>query len=297
MAKKVLTQDERALKFFFDTNSLSDLKLTKRGAKVVALSELPELNAFGFIEVSLKNGERWTMRRDDSSGEVRYIFQHSDPVGDLIGDVVVTPKAEESAELVPVAPAIVVDPAEAAASVDRIRSELTSVLSSFCRIGYEFIQVRDKQLFRAYGYKDLAEFGEKLFDLKRASMYNYIKVCERFSRPDGDGNPTAEISSAFADYSFTQLTEIMRLPEGKAALVTPEMSCKDIRALKSEDDSSEASGAEPNEYTDTVNLFCRTLTKGNLKSLMKELEQYVGRVVTVDVEIPMKDGEIVPVSA
>lgn len=299
MSKKVLTQDERALKFFFEMADYGEVKLVRRGAKVAALTELPELNSFSFIEVSLKNGERWTMKRNENGDDLKYVFNHSDPVGDLIGDIEVKPKSKdaEPAALTPVIPSVVVDPAEAAASVDRIRSELSGVVSSFCRIGYEFIQVRDKELYRAYDCKNVVEFAEKLFLLKKASMYNYIQVCERFSKPDENGKPTAELSPAFAEFSYTQLALMLRLPDEAAALATPDMTCKEIKALKAGTDGTgdEPDNKEPDECVDVVNIFERKLTASNLKQLAKILEQHIGREISVDVTIPMRNGEPVPV--
>lgn len=290
--EKVLTQDERALKFFKTTaKAMPDFKLNYgRKPKVMGLTELPEINSFSFIDVALGNGERWIMKRDTETSA--FTFSHYDPVGDVLNE-------QLSLTVAPPTPEVIVNPAEAAASVERIRSELSGVVNSFCRIGYEFIQVREKQLYKAYGYKNVAEFAEKLFDLKKASMHNYISVCERFSRPDDNGKPTSEISAAFSDFSFSQLTEIMRLPEGKAVHVTPEMTCTEIRELKSADESiggktPDVAAGEPVACVDTVNLWCREITKGNINEVVKLLRDHIGRRINIDVEIPYLNGEEVP---
>lgn len=292
---KVLTQDERALKFFKETaKTMPDFKLNfGRKPKIMGLTELPEINSFSFIDAQLGNGERWIMKRNTETGA--FTFSHYDPVGETLN-------TQMSLTAETPAPEIVVNPADAAAAVDRIRSELSGVVNSFCRIGYEFIQVREKQLFKVYGYKNVAEFAEKLFDLKKASMHNYIAVCEKFSRPDENGKPTAEISAAFNDFTFSQLTEIMRLPEGKAALVSPSMTCKEIRELKSGegaetsgDKTPDVAAGEPVACTDTVNLWCRTLTKDNINEVVKLLREHIGRTINIDVEIPYLNGEEIPV--
>lgn len=92
----------------------------------------------------------------------------------------------------------------------------------------------------------------------------------------------------------------MRLPEGKAVHVTPEMTCKEIRELKAADvdaadKASDVLAGEPVACTDTVNLWCRTITKDNINEVFKLLREYLGRTVNIDVEIPYFNGEEVPV--
>lgn len=301
MSNKVLTQDERALKFFFGEADKTEFKLVKRGAKVVALSELPEINAFSLIDVQLKNGEKWTLSRDSDTGEITIghnvsMLDGQTAFGEVKNGVDIT-----------LTPAVISEPvinmAVAEHHVNRIREELSGVVAGFCRIGYEFIQVRDGKLYRAYNYDNLIDFGKSFFNLKRASIFNYINVCERFSQPDENGKPTAVLSPVFSDYSFSQLTEMMRLPAEKAVNVTPSMSCSEIRALKSADDSEPKSrdgyndDIVPDYSTDVVNLWCRKIDEKGVKEITKLLREHIGRVVTIEVEIPMHNGEVVPAGA
>ena len=178
---------------------------------------------------------------------------------------------------------IVYSQREADDAVEYIRANLAAVANSFCRIGFKLWEVREKKLYAAFGAKNVAEFGENLFGLKRASVQNYIQVCEKFSVRTPDGTPTEVLSGVFAAYSFTQLTEIMRLPEGKEMDVRPEMSCKEIRALKEEAPAPELD--EPEEYTETKTVFCRVLTAENMDYLIRQLKKCVGSHVNVEMEI------------
>lgn len=297
MGKKILTQDERALKFFFDKSAETEFKLVRRGAKVSALTENHSNDTFSFIEVNLKNGERWTMRHDVLTD--KYTFAHCGCDGEDMQTSIENPPA--------VAPlygdvADFYQPQAAIDAIDAINHELKNIVSSFCRIGYEFIKVRDGDLYRFYDCKNVSEFGAKHFGLKKASVYNYINVCEKFSVPDECGEPTAEIAEAFREYSFSQLCEMLRLDTSTIALCSPEMTCKEIRslgsaALESGSGEIESEKAEPEYYTDNVNLFHRVITPDLLDEVVSMLRENMGRVINIDVAISYHDGVLIPAEA
>lgn len=294
MGKKILTQDERVLKFFFDKSAETEFKLVRRGAKVSALIENHENDTFSFIEVNLKNGERWTMRHDILTD--KYTFAHCGCDGEDMQTSI-----ENSPAVAPI-DGDVVDFYQSQAAIDAINAidrELKTVISSFCRIGYEFIKVRDDELYRFYDCKNVSEFGAKHFGLKKASVYNYINVCEKFSVPDECGEPTAEIAEAFREYSFSQLCEMLRLNTDTIALCSSSMTCKEIRALGSAalengSDEIESEKTEAEYHTDYINLFSRVITPDLLSDVITMLRENMGRVINIEVGMSYHNGVLMP---
>lgn len=131
----------------------------------------------------------------------------------------------------------------------------------------------------------------------KSSTGNYINVCERFSKRDAKGQPTKDLSEDYCLFSFTQLTEMLSLPEGKEKEVTPEMSVREIRKLKkafkksegiSVSDGSVSSNSfseNPSKTSSPVCLWDRVVTEENLKEFLGMFNGTLGKSVAVYVEL------------
>lgn len=69
---------------------------------------------------------------------------------------------------------------------------------------------------------DVFQVAEELFGFKKSSTYNYIQVYERFGTD----------SDKYKDYSISQLTEMLPMDETKLLSVKPELTVKELRAIK-----------------------------------------------------------------
>lgn len=283
LAQEVTKQDALKVKrFVVQAGKTHGFGLAQKGMKVIQAVITDSGVTHGKVET--EDGRQWIAWVE--GGETK--FEEFFPFGEV--------KKPETALTVPEPVEVeVVDDAAAKEAVEYIEAELTKVSASFCRIGFKLWEVSEKKLYLAFGYKNVYEFGEKLFGLKRASVNNNILVCERFSEHTVDGLPSSLLAPLYNRFNFSQLSEVMRLPEDKAELATPEMTCKEIRALKeAEAEPVEECGA-PDTWTETITLFCRELTKDNLLILIKLLRENIGRVVTVEAEYTMaNDGETQP---
>lgn len=179
---------------------------------------------------------------------------------------------------------------------ENIRREVDGISKSFCKIGYFLWKIREDKLYLARDFKNVYDFGESVLGFRKSSTGNYISVCERFSRRDAKGNPSRELMDDYKSFSYTQLTEVLSLPEGKEKEVSPDMTVKEIRKIKAEAKKAEKGKVEsgsvaavPFEYSrdcrPPVCIWDRVVDHKNLDTLIKAIKaQGFGKSFSVYVE-------------
>lgn len=163
-----------------------------------------------------------------------------------------------------------------------IREQIDIVAQSFCKIGFKLWEVKENHWYKSLGFKGVGEYGEKVLGFKKSSVSNYISICERFSVLV-DGKPTAELREDFSAFSYTQLSEMLTLPNDKISDVTPDMTCKEVRALKKDAEHEQEDEAEQEVFEDgqPYNLFARTLTQGNFETVVNLLKDVIGKEIQI----------------
>lgn len=175
---------------------------------------------------------------------------------------------------------------------DCITKEIGTICKSFCKIGFYLWKIKEDDLYLLSDCKNVYDYGQLYFNFKRASVANYIRVCEHFSKRDKDGNPTAVLDENFRNFTYSQLTEMASLPESMVPEIKPEMTVKEIKGLKSgkaaqtesqegpeEAECPSGSVAEseftpPQKYEELI--WNGQLTEGNLNKLLAKLKDSFG---------------------
>ena len=109
-----------------------------------------------------------------------------------------------------------------------IRTSMMKSVISFVEIGYNLKRIRDKELYRQDGYKDIWEAAEAEFGLKRKQAWAFININDRYSV---DGN-SMELLPQYQDFSKSTLTEMLTLPEEDYELITKNTKIEEIRELR-----------------------------------------------------------------
>lgn len=175
---------------------------------------------------------------------------------------------------------------------DCITKEIGSICKSFCKIGFYLWKIKEDALYFLSDCKNVYDYGQLYFNFKRASVANYIRVCEHFSKRDKDGNPTAVLDENFRNFTYSQLTEMASLPDFMVPEIKPEMTVKEIKGLKSGKAAQEELQEEPEEagclsgsvaeseftppqkYEELI--WNGQLTEGNLNKLLAKLKDSLG---------------------
>lgn len=111
------------------------------------------------------------------------------------------------------------------AQLDRAITETTQ---DFVVIGHLLMQARDTDILSSSGYTSMGDFARSEYGLDESVTSRFINIAEKYG--DGSGRLKAEYTA----YTYSKLGEMLTLPSEVAAIVTPDMTVKEIREIKSE---------------------------------------------------------------
>lgn len=163
---------------------------------------------------------------------------------------------------------------------------LSRISDSYIYIGKMLSEIKEKNLYSralkdltdykqetpGYSYLNFEEYCKVKFNLKKSSAYALIDVYKTFGTNDG------QVSENYSAYNYSQLSEMVSLSEKDRQKVTPEMTVKDIRAMKKALSPPKGDGdavtdlnykKPPQEETVTVEAVTTPPEKGNVKLIFK----------------------------
>ena len=105
---------------------------------------------------------------------------------------------------------------------------ITETTQDFVVIGHLLMQARDTDILSSSGYTSMGDFARSEYGLDESVTSRFINIAEKYG--DGSGRLKAEYTA----YTYSKLGEMLTLPSEVAAIVTPDMTVKDIREIKSE---------------------------------------------------------------
>lgn len=117
--------------------------------------------------------------------------------------------------------------------VESINKRLRNITDNFCLVAYEMYQIYLSDEHKNAGYSNFTSFSKDKFGLGTSQTYNFIKLAEHCI------DENHKLKDEYSDYNFSQLVEILALPESKREEVTPDMTVKQIRQVKKESKSNE----------------------------------------------------------
>lgn len=107
--------------------------------------------------------------------------------------------------------------------LDRAIIETTQ---NFVVIGHLLRQARDTDILAESGYTSMGDFARHEYGLDESVTSRFINIAERY----GDGS--GRLKSEYSSFTYSKLGEMLTLPSEVAAIVTPDMTVKDIREIK-----------------------------------------------------------------
>ena len=116
-----------------------------------------------------------------------------------------------------------------------IRENLGGIVKNFVRTGWHLSRIDRSGAYRLKGYSSITEYARETFGMTPDGVSRFIHVYEKYSI-QGD---TPELREEYRDFKFSQLTEMLQLPEKDYVMIRPETKREDIRALKKFNKQSE----------------------------------------------------------
>ena len=144
---------------------------------------------------------------------------------------------------------------EISETVNTIRGLLNDTVNNYLKIGCLLSSISDEKL-KELGCDSIYEFSKQNFNLGVTSTKNFINVYQRFGEYKCDYDDMGPryipnfvyLKEEFKDFSMSQLVELLPVADEDFNKFNPEMSCKEIRALKKQ---SQLTDYE-NEFYDKV---------------------------------------------
>lgn len=107
-----------------------------------------------------------------------------------------------------------------------IKRRLGNTAADFVAIGYRLRQIRDSKFFD--GCADLNEFAQREYGMSPTAVSRFIAVNEKYSK---DGN-SIELRDEYKCLKYSQLTEMITLPEDQHKYITESTTVREIRQMK-----------------------------------------------------------------
>ena len=109
-----------------------------------------------------------------------------------------------------------------------IKESIVSMSREFVAVGYYLKYVRDNEMYLEDGYVSIWEFAEKLYGIQRSTCSRWMAINDRFS--DQGNSPTMD--DRYRQYGKSQLQEMLYLDDEQIEEVTPGMTVKEIREIR-----------------------------------------------------------------
>ena len=103
----------------------------------------------------------------------------------------------------------------------------------FIDIGCNLYMIYHRELFRIDGYKNIADYAQEKFELKKTATHNYLGVIERFGNIDDTG-AVKELKEEFKEFTCSQLTAMLPLSDAQISGILPEWTVRRIKDLGKE---------------------------------------------------------------
>lgn len=95
-------------------------------------------------------------------------------------------------------------------------------------IGYYLKHIRDNQLYLEGGYQSFGEYVRAECGLSESTASRHISRMEQFS----EGGNSPKLADRYAEYSASQLQEMLYLTDEQREQASPDMTVKEIRAIR-----------------------------------------------------------------
>lgn len=113
-----------------------------------------------------------------------------------------------------------------------IREQMRNIQNAFITIGFQLHWIRENNMFRVLNYKNVYEYAEIEYGIKKTTCCNFISIVENYADRDEDGNVIESIADCYRNYSASQLVAMLGMDEETRQQVSPDMSVRAINKLR-----------------------------------------------------------------
>ncbi|GAB6105697.1 hypothetical protein JCM17039_24510 [Blautia glucerasea] len=151
----------------------------------------------------------------------------------------------------------------------QIRENLGGIVRNFVKTGWHLSRIDRSGAYKLKGYHSVTEYARETFGMAPDGVSRFIHVYEKYSI-QGD---SPELREEYRDFNFSQLTEMLQLPEDDHAMIRPETKREDIRDLKKFNKQSEHNPDNLLNWQQDPNDIIREAVKEFFKARKKDLNE------------------------
>lgn len=156
-----------------------------------------------------------------------------------------------------------------------IRLDLESMSRKFITIGYYLKLIRDNEMYRQDGFRDIWEFALDTYGISKSTCSRWMAMNDRFSQ---DGN-SPYLKEEYRDFGKSQLQEMLYLTDEQMEQARPDMTAKEIREIR----KTEAPKIELKKPDETERKYLNDAAKRLISSWrVWFLQDFTNRVLQVD---------------
>lgn len=113
---------------------------------------------------------------------------------------------------------------------EALSNELKNQTQGFVRTGYLLKVARDTDILNESGYTSVAEFAKGEYGLSKDVVSRYIAINDKYSK----NSYSDELEDRYTDFGIAKLQEMLTLPDSVVDLLTPDISKRELQALRRE---------------------------------------------------------------
>ena len=98
-----------------------------------------------------------------------------------------------------------------------IKEQMRNIQNAFITIGFQLHWIRENNMFRVLNYKNVYEYAEKEYGIKKTTCCNFISIVENYADRDENGNVIESISDCYRNYSASQLVAMLGMSDDETA--------------------------------------------------------------------------------
>ena len=156
-----------------------------------------------------------------------------------------------------------------------IRRDLESMSRKFITIGYYLKLIRDNEMYRQDGFKDIWEFAQDTYGISKSTCSRWMAMNDKFSQ----GGNSPYLKEEYRDFGKSQLQEMLYLTDEQMEQARPDMTAKEIREIR-KPETPKTELKKPNE---TEKLYLKSAAKHLIICWhVWFLQDYMNRVMQVD---------------
>lgn len=109
-----------------------------------------------------------------------------------------------------------------------IRRDLESMSRKFITIGYYLKLIRDNEMYRQDGFRDIWEFAQDTYGISKSTCSRWMAMNDKFSQ----GGNSPYLKEEYRDFGKSQLQEMLYLTDEQMEQARPDMTAKEIREIR-----------------------------------------------------------------